>query len=138
MEENLIFLGLTKKYDENSIRELSPLTLAFLGDGVFELLVRTRILTENKNPKKLHIEAIGYVKAKAQAEAIARVMEDLTEEEEAVFKRGRNAKSNTMPKNQNVSDYRNATGLEALFGYLYLLDRGERIMELFNLMERYR
>lgn len=135
MEESLKFLALSKKYDENSIRELSPLALAFLGDAVYELLVRTYILSENKNPKKLHIEAISYVKAKAQANSIHNILDGLTEEEIAIYKRGRNAKSHTMPKNADVLDYREATGFECLFGYLYLLDRGSRILELFKKME---
>lgn len=135
MEKNLMFLNVSRQYDEISIRELSPLALAFLGDGVFELLVRTHILNKNKNPKKLHVEAIGYVKASAQADLINKIKDELTEEEFMVYKRGRNAKSNTMPKNANVGEYREATGLETLFGYLYLLDRGTRILELFNKME---
>lgn len=135
MEKNLMFLNVSRQYDETSIRELSPLALAFLGDGVFELLVRTHILNKNKNPKKLHVEAIGYVKASAQADLINKIKDELTEEEFMIYKRGRNAKSNTMPKNANVGEYREATGLETLFGYLYLLDRGTRILELFNKME---
>lgn len=136
MEENLMFLGVSNKvYDESSIRELSPLALAFLGDGVFELLVRTSLLNKNKNPKTLHVQAIQSVKASAQARKINAVMEYLTEEELAVFKRGRNAKSHTRPKNADVIDYKEATGLEALFGYLYLLNRGSRILELYTKME---
>ncbi|SHH53111.1 ribonuclease-3 family protein [Anaerosphaera aminiphila DSM 21120] len=138
MEENLMFLQVARDYNENSIRELSPLALAFLGDAVFELLVRTHILNKNKNPKKLHIEAIEYVKAKGQSDLMKKLKDNLTEEEFMVYKRGRNAKSNTMPKNANVSDYREATGLESLFGYLYLLNRGNRILELFEMMEGYK
>lgn len=136
MEENLMFLGVSDKvYDESSIRELSPLALAFLGDGVFELLVRTSLLNKNKNPKTLHVQAIKSVKASAQAKKINSVLDDLTEEEFAVYKRGRNAKSHTRPKHSDVMDYKEATGLEALFGYLYLLNRGSRILELYKKME---
>lgn len=136
MEENLMFLNVTDKvYDENSIRELSPLALAFLGDGVFELLVRTELLNKNKNPKTLHVQAIKSVKASAQSKKINKVLDILTEDEMGVFRRGKNAKSHTMPKNASVIDYKEATGLEALFGYLYLLNRGNRILELYKLME---
>ncbi|RVU55063.1 Mini-ribonuclease 3 [Anaerosphaera multitolerans] len=130
-----MFLQVARDYDENSIKELSPLALAFLGDAVFELLVRSFILNKNKNPKKLHVEAIGYVKAKAQADFINKIKDELTEEEYMVYKRGRNTKSHTVPKNANVNEYREATGLECLFGYLYLLDRGNRILDLFEKME---
>lgn len=136
MEENLMFLNVSdKNYDESSIRELSPLALAFLGDGVFELLVRTSLLNRNKNPKTLHVQAIKSVKASAQARKIKSVMDILTEEELQVFKRGRNAKSHTVPRNADLIDYKEATGLEALFGYLYLLNRGNRILELYKIME---
>lgn len=134
MEENLVFLRLSKGYDEKSIRELSPLALAFLGDGVYELLVRTYILDKNKHTNKLHKEAVNFVKAKAQSESIRKVLLYLNEEEMKVFNRGKNAKPHTMAKNQTTFDYKMATGLEALFGYLYLLNKGDRILELFKLM----
>ena len=134
MEENLVFLKLSKGYDDKSIRELSPLALAFLGDGVYELLVRTYVLDKNKLAGKLHKEAVNFVKAKAQSESIRRVLSKLSEDETAVFNRGKNAKPHTMAKNQTTFDYKMATGLEALFGYLYLLNRGDRILELFKLM----
>lgn len=136
MEENLMFLNVSeKRYDESSIRELSPLALAFIGDGVYELLVRTTVLNKNKNPKTLHVQAIKSVKASAQARKINAMLDDLTEEELAVYKRGRNAKSKTMPRNAEVADYKAATGLEALYGYLYLLNRGKRIIEIYQKME---
>ena len=134
MEENLVFLKLSKGYDDKSFRELSPLALAFLGDGVYELLVRTYVLDKNKLAGKLHKEAVNFVKAKAQSESIRRVLSKLSEDEKAVFNRGKNAKPHTMAKNQTTFDYKMATGLEALFGYLYLLNRGDRILELFKLM----
>ncbi|WBW49534.1 ribonuclease III [Peptoniphilus equinus] len=132
MEKSLSFLAFSKGYTETSIREVSPLALAFLGDSVFELLVRTKLLDRNLNPKRLHIQAIGFVKAKAQAAFMASIVDELTDEELAVYKRGRNANPHTTPKNQTLKDYRDATGLETLFGYLYLLDRAERIAFLFN------
>lgn len=134
MEKSLKFLKISKGYDESSIRELSPLALAFLGDSVYELLVRTTILNKNKNPKKLHLETVNHVKASSQSDSIENILDNLTEEELSIFKRGRNAKSHTIPKNQSVSDYRNATGLECLFGYLYLLDKSDRILELFEMI----
>ncbi|MGO1581423.1 MAG: Mini-ribonuclease 3 [Peptoniphilaceae bacterium] len=135
MEKDLKFLNVSKEYNEKNIRELSPLSLAFLGDAVYELLVRTYLLNKNKNPKRLHIEAIDFVKAKAQAESMKRILGILTEEEISIYKRGRNAKSHTMPKNAEVSDYREATGFESLLGYLYLLKREDRIIEIFKRIE---
>lgn len=135
MEKSLKnYLEVGRVYDERSIRELSPLSLAYIGDGVFELLVRTHILQQNLNPATLHRKSIRFVKAKAQRELIGKVKDQLTKEELAVLRRGRNAKSNTMPKNADVTDYRAATGFEALFGYLYLLGREQRLLEIFMKM----
>ncbi len=135
MEENLKFLEIARQYDDKSIRELSPLSLAFVGDAVYELLVRLYVLSGNKNVNTLHKKAIKYVKAQAQAKGSELIMERLTEEELGVFKRGRNANSHTVPKNAKIADYRMATGLESLFGYLYLRNEGSRIIELFKIME---
>lgn len=115
-------------------REYSPLTLAFIGDGVYELYVRSRIVgTANTSAGKLHKLCVEFVKAKAQADAARLISDKLTEEELWIFKRGRNAKSPTVPKNADVTDYRLATGFEALIGYLYLEGREERIIELCSL-----
>lgn len=109
-----------------SPREYSPLALAFIGDAVYEVFVRARILAEaNTSANVLHKKAIAYVKAGAQAVAAKKMMATLTEDELAAFKRGRNAKSATVPKNADVTDYRYATALEALFGYLYLSGKTE-------------
>ncbi|MDO5041311.1 MAG: ribonuclease III domain-containing protein [Peptoniphilus sp.] len=135
MEENLKFLEISRGYDDKSIRELSPLSLAFVGDAVYELLVRLYVLKGNKNVNTLHRKAIQYVKAQAQARGSELIMDRLTEEELSVFKRGRNANPHTVPKNAKIVDYRMATGLEALFGYLYLRNEGSRIIELFKMME---
>ncbi len=114
-------------------KELSPLTLAYVGDAVYELLVRTFVLSDGNAPvNRLHKKARNMVNAKAQAEFYYRIAEELTEEEAAVFRRGRNAKSYTMPKNANVMDYRYATGVEAIFGYLYLAGQTERALALFR------
>lgn len=112
-------------------REYSPLALAFIGDAVYELFVRARVLAEaNASANALHRKAVAYVKAHAQAAAAKELMESLSEDEMAVFKRGRNAKSSTVPKNANVTDYRYATALEALFGYLFLSGETGRLNEL--------
>ncbi|MDU7151261.1 MAG: ribonuclease III domain-containing protein [Peptoniphilus grossensis] len=135
MEENLNFLEV-KNYSEAEVRELSPLALAYIGDACFEILVRSEILDVRKNPNKLHRESIRFVRAKSQRELFEKIEENLTEEEIKIFKRGRNAKSHTVPKNADPIDYRIATGVEALFGYLYLLKRYNRIREIFKEMIR--
>ncbi len=112
----------------------SPLTLAYLGDAVFEIVIRT-IIVEKKpgTVKSLHRQSSGLVNAKAQAELMSRIMNTLTEEEISVFKRGRNAKSHSVAKNADIHDYRTATGFEALMGYLYLKGEMERLLELIRL-----
>lgn len=119
---------------EKEARLYSPLTLAFLGDAVYSLLVRNMLsLAANKPTGKLHKESIHFVNAASQAEVIKELLPYLTEDEEAVFKRGRNAHSGHSPKNQSDADYRYATGLETLYGYLFLCGKTERIKEIFNL-----
>ncbi len=110
----------------------SGLVLAYIGDAVYEVYVRSRIISEHSDmpPHKLHKEAINYVKAHAQSNAMTVIEPILTEEETAAYKRGRNAKSATVPKNADVSDYRRSTGLEALFGYLYMKGDSKRLEEL--------
>lgn len=116
--------------------ELSPLTLAFIGDTVFDLLVRENLICEANRPANdLHNLAVQKVKASAQAEFVEKILHHLTEAELAVYKRGRNAKSGHLPKNASQSDYHMATGFEALIGYLYLSDEIERIKELFHIIE---
>ena len=111
------------------LHTLSPLALAFVGDGVYSLMVRERLLCEANRPvNDLHRQSVRDVRAEAQAAAMARLLPHLTEEEEAVFKRGRNAHTA-----RSGADYHRATGLEALFGYLYLDGRIDRIRELFAL-----
>ena len=109
-------------------RTLSPLTLAFIGDGVFELLVRERLVCEGNRPAgALHKRSVAMVRAEAQAEAMDRLLPLLTETEAAVYRRGRNAHTS-----RNSEEYHKATGLEALFGYLYLRGETDRIRELFE------
>ena len=117
--------------EEQDLRTYSPLTLAYIGDAIFELVVRT-VLVERKNTQaeKLHKAATKIVKAETQALMIEALKEDLTEEELAVFKRGRNAKAMTRAKNATMSEYRRATGFEALMGYLYLKGDMARMIEL--------
>lgn len=111
-------------------RELSPITLAFVGDGVFELMVREYLASEaNRPPNALHRMAVSMVRAEAQAAAFDKIQPLLSEKEIAVYKRGRNAHTA-----RHSDDYHKATGLEALFGYLYLNDQIDRIQELFNLI----
>ena len=118
---------------EPQARMYSPLTLAFLGDAVYSLLVRNMLsLSANKPTGKLHKESIQYVNAAFQAQMIRELLPALTEDETSVFKRGRNAHSSHSPKNQSDADYRYATGLEALYGYLYLCGNTERIKEIFQ------
>ncbi|MBO4893650.1 MAG: ribonuclease III [Clostridia bacterium] len=113
--------------------ELTPLDLAFIGDSVFDLLVRESLLSGGAKPvKQLHSLAVEKVRAEAQAQAAHRILPLLTEEESEIFKRGRNAKVGGIPKSATPGQYHTATGLEALFGKLYLDGKGERINELFN------
>ena len=116
------------------VNSYSPLTLAFLGDTVYDLLVREELLCRgNCGVKKLHSEAVEKVRCAAQSQTALRLEPLLTEEEAAVYRRGRNAHPGHTPKNADVGDYHRATGLEALFGYLYLKGEMERIRELFRL-----
>lgn len=116
------------------VRELSSLTLAFIGDAVYELFVRTKILaTGNRPANRLHKIAVGYVKAKAQSDAIYKILDELSDEETEIYKRGRNTNIHTVPKNADMNDYRQATGLEALIGYLYITGKNERLNEILNL-----
>lgn len=119
---------------EQDIRTYSPLTLAYIGDAIFELVVRT-ILVERKNTQaeKLHKAATQIVKAETQARMIEALKESLTPEEMSAYKRGRNAKAVTRAKNATMADYRKATGFEALMGYLYLKGDMERMIELIHL-----
>lgn len=116
------------------VRAYSPLTLAYLGDAVFEIMVRTIIVERSNAPvHKLHKRSSALVKAASQAAMIKAIEPVLNSEEEAVYKRGRNAKSYTMAKNASMTDYRMATGFEALMGYLYLKQEFERMTELVHL-----
>ncbi len=121
--------------DKKDVNQYSPLTLAFLGDAVYERLVRERlVLTANMPVKKLHSMAVERVCAAYQSKAAEKLLPELTEEEAEVLKRGRNATGNTVPKSSNPIEYRRATALEALFGYLQLTENYERMVQLFDII----
>ena len=116
-------------------KQLSPLNLAFIGDCIYEILVREELVcTANRPVNDLHRESVKFVCAKAQTEAYSKIKDTLTEEEEAQFKRGRNAKTGHSPKSASDAEYHTATGVEALFGYLYLTEQTDRIKELFKII----
>ncbi|MCI9163380.1 MAG: ribonuclease III [Lachnospiraceae bacterium] len=129
MEEGMIRQAL--KLREVDAGSYSPLVLAYIGDAVYEVLIRTKVVNQGSmQVNKMHKRSAALVKAQAQANMVKLLMEDFSEEETAVYKRGRNAKSATMAKHATMTDYRMATGLEALVGYLYLTGRYERLLEL--------
>lgn len=135
MEESLINAILTafpgKKQD---IRTYSPLTLAYVGDGVYDLIIRTIVVERANRPaNELHRITVKYVSANAQSKIVQALMDDLTEEEQSVYRRGKNSKPHTTAKNASVADYMKATGFEAVIGYLYLTDQMPRILELVKL-----
>lgn len=122
---------------ECDTENLSPLTLAFMGDTVFDLFVREQLICQANRPvNALHSSATRLVKASAQSKAMDKIMGMLTEKELTVFKRGRNAHTNHRAKNASEGDYHRATGLEALFGYLYLKGEISRLRELFDVISQ--
>lgn len=139
MEENLSILKKVSQTEAGDVREYSPLTLAYMGDAVYELLIRTKVVTHGNAPvNKLNKKASQLAKAGAQSAMAEILAEYFTEEELSVYKRGRNAHSYTKAKNATTGDYRRATGFEAVFGYLYLKGDMLRISELFSLaMNKY-
>lgn len=113
------------------IRTYSPLVLAYIGDAVYELLIRTRVVNHGSmQVNKMHQKSASLVKAETQANLIKALFEELTGEEQAVYKRGRNARSASMAKHAKMIDYRMATGFEALMGYLYMTEQYERLFAL--------
>lgn len=111
--------------------EYSPLTLAYIGDSIYDLIIKSLIVNEgNRQVQKLHKETSTLVQASAQSRMMRIMQEYLTEEEHAIYKRGRNAKSVSPAKNQSITDYRRATGFEALMGYLYLKKEWKRMLDL--------
>lgn len=125
------FIRESFEIEKKDLNSYSPLTLAYIGDAIFDLVIRTAIVANgNDKANNLHKSASTIVNAVSQSEMIENILPYLNEEEETVYRRGRNAKSHTAAKNASISDYRRATGFEALIGYLYLKDDLDRIMEL--------
>ena len=138
MEESIKYLKEQFQLPPVDIRTYSPVVLAYIGDAVYELIVRTILVDQgNRQANTLHKKASTYVKASAQAAMAEAFLPDLTEEELQYFKRGRNAKTVSMAKHATMHDYRHATGFEALMGYLYLTDQMNRMIDLIKMgMER--
>ena len=137
MEESLnIYSAIIEKLamEKQDIRTISPLTLAYIGDSVFDLTIKTMVVGQGNAPvNKMHKKVSEIVKAHGQVQMYEAIKDILTENEISVFKRGRNAKSYTSAKNATKIDYRIATGYEALLGYLYLQDKMDRVLELVNI-----
>lgn len=138
MEKSIVDLlpYLTEQFDlpKVDINTYSPLVLAYIGDGIYDIIIRTIVTAQgNTQPNKLHKRTSNLVKASTQSEMIEKLLDSLTEEEVRIYKRGRNAKSPTMAKNATMADYRRATGFEALMGYLYLNGDYKRLVDLIKL-----
>ncbi len=115
---------------------MSPLIWAYIGDSVYELYIRMHLVNTTKlKPHDLHVEAIKYVKAGAQAKILEKIMDNLTEKEKEIVKRGRNAENHHLPKNATVQEYMYSTAFEALIGYLYLTKQDKRLKEILELVE---
>jgi len=128
-----MFEELLKK-NETEINMMSPLTWAYVGDSVYELYIRTYLSnTTNLNPHKMHIEAIKYVKANAQAKILDSLMEFLTDDEKEIVRRGRNTDNHHLPKHASHTDYMYSTAFEALIGYLFLTKKDNRLEEILKL-----
>ena len=119
---------------EKTVYEKSALELAFVGDAVWELLIREVIANRDVRPNEFHRETVAKVNAKAQNEYLALITGSLTEREMSIVKRGRNSNRRTPPRGANPEEYRNSTAFEALFGYLWLIGKMDRILELFNII----
>ena len=131
MGESLSFFKEAFQLKEVDAGMYSPLVLAYVGDAVYEIMIRTKVVNGgNVQVNKLHKMSASLVKAETQAKIVLALQEELTEEEISVYKRGRNAKSFSMAKNASMKDYRMATGFEALVGYLYLTERLDRLAEV--------
>ena len=121
----------TFEMEQIDVSLYSPLTLPYIGDGVYDLIIRTLVVSEgNRQVQKLHKKTSALVQASAQSQMMRTIQELLTPQEHVVYKRGRNAKSVSPAKNQTLTDYRRATGFEALMGYLYLKKEWKRMIDL--------
>ncbi len=131
MDEFIVF-----EKNEEDVNMLNPLTWAYIGDCVYELYIRTKLVNKTKlKPHGLHIETIKYVKAKSQAECLDKIQDILTDEEKDIVRRGRNAENHHLPKNSNVIEYMRATAFEALIGYLYLTKKNGRLKEILDYLD---
>ncbi|HIV25618.1 MAG TPA: ribonuclease III [Candidatus Scatomonas pullistercoris] len=134
MEESIEYLQHLFRLPEVNPKQYSPLTLAYIGDAVYELVIRTILVSRaNTQVSKLHKKASSLVKAEKQSELVEILEPHFTPEEEHIYKRGRNAKSYTSAKNAGIVDYRRATGFEAVMGYLYLKGDFRRMMDLIKM-----
>ena len=134
MEKSLEYFKKEFQLEDRDLRSYSPLTLAYLGDAVYEIMIRTSLVKKgNCAVNKRHKKASSLVKAQAQSRMIGYMEEYLTEEEYQIYKRGRNAHSPTMAKNATMTDYRRATGFEALVGYLYLKEDFQRLVDIIKI-----
>ena len=124
---------------ESEVNTMSPLSWAYIGDCVYELYIRMKLINNTKlKPHGLHVESIKYVKAKAQAEILKNLENELTEKELEIVKRGRNAENHHLPKNATVQEYMYSTAFEALIGYLYLTKQDERLIKLLDLAMQFK
>ena len=134
MDTSLMKLKELFQLEDRDLRTYSPLTLAYIGDGVYEVVIRTILVKKGNCPvNQLHRKASSLVKASAQSNMMDILEPQLTEEEQSVYRRGRNAHSPTMAKNATMSDYQRATGFEELIGYLYLKEDYTRMLELIRM-----
>lgn len=125
---------INRKKSELEVNMLSPLTWAYVGDAVYELYIRNNLVNRTKlKPHKLHIESIKYVKAKAQADILKRIEENLTEKEKEIIRRARNSENHHLPKSANHVDYMYSTAFEGLIGFLYLTKQDERLKEILQM-----
>lgn len=124
---------INREKDIAEVNTMSPLTWAYIGDAVYEMIVRTHLVnTTRLKPHKLHIEAIKYVKADAQSKILKNIYEELTDDEKDIVRRGRNAENHHLPKNATLEEYSGSTAFEALIGYLYLTKQDERLKEIMS------
>lgn len=131
MNEDIIKINKT----EEEINMLSPLTWAYVGDCIYDLYIRTKLVDKTSlKPHKLHLETIKYVKAPAQAKTLEAIQDNLTQEEKDIVRRGRNAENHHLPKNANVQEYMYSTAFESLIGYLYLTKKNDRLKEILDMI----
>lgn len=120
-----------KNIDKQEVNQMSPLTWAYIGDSVYELFIRTHLVSTTRlKPHMLHIESIKYVKASSQKNILNKIYDNLSEEEKDIVRRGRNADNHHLPKNSTVEEYKFSTAFEALIGYLYLTNQEKRLKEI--------